>query len=1033
MSKILKIAAVVVGVVAITVATAGIGTAPAIAASGTGFGAVAASAAVGASAFGLSVGTLTAVAAGLSLASSALAKKPQSGSAVGSPTNWKADVGAPLPYWIGRTLNAGSLVHRIGYPGPDAGVPNQLETFVTVYSGAGPIAGFDSYLMDKVATTFTGTNGAVVGTLAGYAWLTAKLGAQPEAAAHVAPYAVPPGWGPSAKLSGLASTMLTICFDNKGKVYPTGEPKLAIVGRGVSAYDPRKDSTYPGGSGTQRSATESTWAYSDNPWLHALTWAIGRRSNGIRTIGVGMPIASIDVDAFVQAANVADANGWKIGGVVGSTDDKWNVLKQMCQAGGGEPVRQAAMLSCFVNAPKVSLATITADDLADGDISFPAMQPRRARINSIVPTYRSESHDWEVVAGDVVKGATYIVEDGETRTRQVDYPLVQCFAGQQPTQAAQLAAYDIVNAREYGPIPIPLKPAWIRFKNGDCLTLNIPDANLVNQTAIILKRGLDPSNGSVSLTFRSETAAKHAFALGKTTTAPPTPSISAPPVNPYWMDPNATRDITLVDVSYSGTININGNSLSGNGSGGDWTTGGADKNYYTSSEVAVRMASLQSRLMIGLTSRASFSAPIYTKMEYAIYSQTQGSGSAYLIFESGKNVFTVPTIVSAPDDYLQVINDGAVVRYYINGTLVYKSLVAPGGIKYRAVITVGSGSTATAIVTDIKAGPTLSAIDTLAGSGAQNLIYNGGAELGTTAGWVTNYLGGAGPVGFYADPTYAQSGKYSFVLSKSATSDQNGATCKSVAVMPGEIYNIKVFLYGIGSSSTGLYLRPGESAVEGYPASQISGSPSPDFVANGPVANGLTVYDLVYTVPAGVYFFSLNVIAYTGTPSIAFEAAMLKQIGARNLLTDGGVDLATVVPGTFAWKTGSSGTQTTTSGASAADTGVINGTGTGTVTAGTRVTLTGNAAFSAATGYPGQTASVALQLYYNVNGAGWVFTGVSVANNGGFQNINLQSASWIVPVTGKMQFAYNVHSIGSGGMPVTVTSHSINLEVINFK
>lgn len=544
MSKILKVAALVVGVVAITVATAGIGAAPAIAASGTGFGAVAASSAVGASLFGLSVGTLTGIGAGLSVSSSLLAKKPGAGSAVGSPTNWKSDVAAPLPYWIGRTKNAGSIVARMGY----RGTTNTDQTFVTVYSAAGPIAGFDQFLVDGIPTTFTasgsssGVANSANGSLYKFAWLNSQVGNQPETVAFVPPNAAMPGWSSGSKLSGLAATMFTVYFDEKGKVFPSGLPKLETVGRGVRVYDPRADSTYPGGSGTQRAANEATWAYSDNPWLHALTWAIGRRSNGIRTVGVGMPVASIDVDAFVQAANVADANGWKIGGVVGSTDDKWNVLKQMCQAGGGEPVRQAAMLSCFVNTPKVSLATITADDLADGDISFPAMQPRRARINSIVPTYRSEDHDWEVVAGTAVSGATYITEDGETRTRQVDYPLVQCFAGQQPVQAAQLAAYDIVNAREYGPIPLPLKPAWIRFKNGDCLTLNIPDANLVNQTAIILKRGLDPSNGSVSLTFRSETPAKHAFALGKTTTAPPTPSITAPPANPYWSDPNATRN-----------------------------------------------------------------------------------------------------------------------------------------------------------------------------------------------------------------------------------------------------------------------------------------------------------------------------------------------------------------------------------------------------------------------------------------------------------------------------------------------------------
>ncbi|AYJ86208.1 hypothetical protein D3Y57_09825 [Sphingomonas paeninsulae] len=348
--------------------------------------------------------------------------------------------------------------------------------------------------------------------------------------------------------------------------------------------------------------------------------------------------------------------------------------------------------------------------------------------------------------------------------------------------------------------------------------------------------------------------------------------------------PYAGTSLSLVDVSYSGTTTIVANGFKGNGSGGDWTTGVADKNYYTSGYVAARMAGVSQRLMVGLTSQSSFSTMIYTKMEYAIYSQS--GATAYFIYELGNSVYTVPTITTAAGDYFDVVNDAAVVRYYINGSLVYKSLVAPNGLKLRACITVGNGSQATANVTDVQAGPSLSAIDTLAGNGGQNLIYNGGAELGTTAGWVKNYVGGTGPVAFYTNTTYAQSGQYSFVLSKSATSDQIGATCKSVAVMPGEIYNIKVFLYGIlGSSSTGLYLRAGESTTDNSPTGPIS---TPDFVANGPVTSGARVYDLVYIVPAGVYFFSLNVIAYTGTPSIAFEATMLKTVDFTNGLTGTG-------------------------------------------------------------------------------------------------------------------------------------------------
>src|SRR3546814_7512122 len=95
--------------------------------------------------------------------------------------------------------------------------------------------------------------------------------------------------------------------------------------------------TYPGGSGSHRALNESTYEWSDNPALHALTWALGRWENGKRTVGIGAPVANIRVSDFVEAANIADANGWTMGGVEWSTDSKWDIFKRILQAGGCWP------------------------------------------------------------------------------------------------------------------------------------------------------------------------------------------------------------------------------------------------------------------------------------------------------------------------------------------------------------------------------------------------------------------------------------------------------------------------------------------------------------------------------------------------------------------------------------------------------------------------------------------------------------------------------------------------------------------------
>jgi hypothetical protein len=51
--------------------------------------------------------------------------------------------------------------------------------------------------------------------------------------------------------------------------------------------------------------------------------ALGRFQNGKRVFGCRHAWRKHRCPAFVEAANIADANTWKAGGVVFSTDDKW--------------------------------------------------------------------------------------------------------------------------------------------------------------------------------------------------------------------------------------------------------------------------------------------------------------------------------------------------------------------------------------------------------------------------------------------------------------------------------------------------------------------------------------------------------------------------------------------------------------------------------------------------------------------------------------------------------------------------------------
>lgn len=514
--------------------------------------------------FGLSTATAatvaTAVAIGSSFVATLLTKPP---SIEGGQTEWRSDPSAFAPIVFGDTLVGGMIVHR-KTTDKVGGTKNKYQFIGTILSGCGPIHAVDDTLVDTVSTSFSGGN--AVGDLHDRVYQATQLGQVPESSQLMpsGPWPTTPDWTSSSKLSGYAASMNVYVFDGKGDHTFTQIPRTQWRLRGVKCYDPRFDSTYPGGSGTQRWDDETTWVYSTNPYIQALTFAIGwhQGTNRIRVGGVGMPIEAIDRTAFVEAANVADANQWVSGGRVTTGDDKWEVLKSLCQAGGGQPVRYGATLSCIVEQPRISIGTILASDVI-GTGSITSTQTRRDRINGIIPKYRSEDHGFEEVPAGVVRNTDYLADDGGIeRTKERTYPMVQNFTGDTPDQVAQLAAYDVANAREAGPAVMPLKLRWLGYKAGDCLTVeDTPEFGyFAGRKVIVIKRQLEPESGSVVLTLREETDAKHGWALGQI--GVPAPETDAPPVPvreaPEVTDWDVSTRIDTVEGIPSGVIIISG-------------------------------------------------------------------------------------------------------------------------------------------------------------------------------------------------------------------------------------------------------------------------------------------------------------------------------------------------------------------------------------------------------------------------------------------------------------------------------------------
>lgn len=448
----------------------------------------------------------------------------------GSPTQWQSDTDSGVPFVMGRRAVAGHAVH-IDEWGPD----NRYLSVVNVYSGAGPIKAFGEFYADETVVSFGGAyNKVSTGSYKDVMWMDRRMGAQPDTAlASPSDPAVAgslPGWTSAYKLSGKASSMWTLALDKERKRYPAGAPKPLQVIEGIYGYDPRLDSTYPGGSGSCRLNDRSTYVWIENPIIGALNFAIGLRENGKVVTGIAEDdtpsLSGIDADAFIACANVADANGWTLSAAWTTKDDKHQVYIAMLQAGGAKDCTVAGKLSCYTRgAPKTSVVTISAADTA-GPIEISTAAPRIGRVNTIIPRCVLETHKWEMTPCDEVSVPAHVTTDRAKRSRGMDYPFVA-----DAVQASQLAGIDIEDSREPITGRMPLKRYMQQLKPGDAFTITEQGFYLDGLKAIVVDREVDTGNGIVTITFRSDTDAKYDFALGLDPTPPEYPGLTPPDPN----------------------------------------------------------------------------------------------------------------------------------------------------------------------------------------------------------------------------------------------------------------------------------------------------------------------------------------------------------------------------------------------------------------------------------------------------------------------------------------------------------------------
>lgn len=489
MSKVLKIAAAAVAVIGLTVLTAGIATGVA-----------------GLTFLGASASTLFTVSAGLSVGSSLLAKKPKAPSVNAANIdrlNSTIDLRTPRKIVWGNTAGANDVRDQ-------EYTDNQtvLHRFIVVASHKVHSI-YEIWFDDELA--WSSVSG-VAAKFAGYLNVTPVTEGNAGNAINISPR-----MGSSRRYTGLAYVYLR--FKLTGNSKKTESPfvqsvptRVTIRTKGAYVYDPRLDSTVPGGSGSHRADDQSTWEWSDsasrNPALQLLWWMLGWRINGKLAVGGGIPPNRIDMESFITAANLCDED---VSIAAGGTEPRYRSDGVVSE--GDSPTVIMDALKAAMNADLDDVGGKLRLFVFHNDLGTPLADFNE---NDILGSFEYRATAALDESFNVVRG-TYTDPRDQALYQQIDYPQVELPSRdgidridtfplalvQSPSQAQRLAKQRLQRMQFGGVFTATGQATWWKVQKNSVVRLTFAPRGWVNKLFRVaeLEHRVD---GTVPITLREE-------------------------------------------------------------------------------------------------------------------------------------------------------------------------------------------------------------------------------------------------------------------------------------------------------------------------------------------------------------------------------------------------------------------------------------------------------------------------------------------------------------------------------------------------
>lgn len=455
---------------------------------------------VGGAILGISAATFTTIALGASIGASLLGKSKAPANSPENANRLRAniDVRTPRKTVIGGTALATDIRDE-----EFTGDQTYFHRFIVCASHA--VQSIERiYFDDKLAWTLAG---GVQGEFAGWLDVTPVLEGSAANAINVSSR-----MGAGRRYTGCAYVYLRYRLkDEKSPFAQSITTRITVIGKAAKLYDPRRDSTVSGGSGTHRADNQSTWTWDDNacrnPALALLFYLLGWRINGQLAVGKGIPQSRIDLESFAIAANICDETvatvdgtepRYRCNGVWSEGDDPSNVIEMLkaCMNADLDDVDGKLRLTIFKDDTFASDADFTADDVI-GSFEWEPFRPLDQSFNIVRGSFTDPSPAslYQQVDYPQIEVAS---PDGIDRIQTINLPMVESV-----TQAQRLAALRLKREAFGGVFRAEFQATAWRVQKNSIVRLSFPPLGFVNKVFRVAEIDLRV-DGIVPLTLREE-------------------------------------------------------------------------------------------------------------------------------------------------------------------------------------------------------------------------------------------------------------------------------------------------------------------------------------------------------------------------------------------------------------------------------------------------------------------------------------------------------------------------------------------------